>query len=307
MAKLQYYILYAYMWLHAILPLRVLYVFSDILYFVVYDLVGYRLKVVRRNLAASFPDKSADELKKIEKEFYHNLCDYYFETIKLLHISDEEISKRMTFNNLELVQKLAKDGNSILTYLGHYGNWEWIPSLNMHLDGTNMQLGQIYRPLKNKAFDLLFLKIRSRFKTFSVPKDDTFRAIIRKRQEGAQTMIGFMSDQTPSVMNIHYWTRFLNQETPFFNGVERIAKQTGFYVCYLDVQRVKRGYYEATVKLISDDPKAEPEFAITEKYVRAMEKTILRAPAYWLWSHKRWKHKREDVERRQQEIKLKRK
>lgn len=303
MGKIQYYILYAYMWLHAILPFRVLYVFSDILYYVVYHLVGYRVKVVRRNLAASFPDKSAEELKKIEKDFYHNLCDYYFETIKLLHISDKEILKRMKFHNLELVEELSKDGNSVLMYLGHYGNWEWIPSLMMHLGGTNFQLGQIYRPLKNKAFDRLFLKIRSRFNTFSIAKDDTFRAIIRKRRDGIQTMIGFMADQTPSVMNIHYWTTFLNQETPFFNGVERIAKQTGFYVCYLDVQKVERGYYEATVRMISDNPKEEPEFAITEKYARAMEKTILRNPAYWLWSHKRWKRKREDVERQQQEIK----
>lgn len=296
MNRLQYYILYTFTWLHAILPFRVLYVCSDILYLLVYKIVGYRLKVVRRNLAASFPEKSAQELKKIEKEFYHHLCDYYFETIKLLHVSDAIIAKRMKFHNMELVRNLAKEGNSILLYLGHYGNWEWIPSITMHVKDTDLQLGQIYRPLKNKAFDELFLKLRSRFGSFGIPKNETLRAIIKKKRENVQLMIGFMSDQTPNVANIHYWSTFLNQDTPFFIGVERIAKQTGFYVCYLDVVKVKRGYYEATVKLISDKPKEEPEFAITETYVREMEKTILRNPAYWLWSHKRWKRTREDVE-----------
>lgn len=305
MDKLQYYILYTFTWLHAIMPLRVLYVFSDILYLFAYKIVGYRLKVVRRNLSASFPDKSAKELKKIEKEFYHHLCDYYFETIKLLHVSDATIAKRMKFHNLELVRGLAKDGNSILMYLGHYGNWEWVTSITMHVEDTSLKLGQIYRPLKNKAFDKLFLKLRSRFRSFGIPKNETLRAIITKKRENVQLMIGFMSDQTPTVVNIHYWSKFLNQDTPFFIGVERIAKQTGFYVCYLDIVKVKRGYYEATVRLITDKPKEEPEFAITEKYVREMEQTILRNPAYWLWSHKRWKRTREEVERYHESLKNK--
>lgn len=297
--RILYYTVYVWMYLHALLPLRVLYVLSDILYFFVYKVAGYRLKVVRRNLSASFPEKSVKELGKIEKEFYHHFCDYFVETIKLLHISDAEMQKRMEFVNVELIKQLVETNNSVLTFLGHYGNWEWIPSLNLHFSDGDIKLGQIYKPLKNKAMDALFLKIRSRFGSFGIPRYETLRVIVKMRKEGARVVIGFMADQLPSILNIHYWTNFLNQETAVFTGVERIAKQTGFGVVYLDVEKVKRGYYKATVKLITDNPKEEPEFSITEKYIRGIEHSIMRAPAYWLWTHKRWKRKRADVEREQ--------
>lgn len=297
--KIQYGLIYAWMYLHALLPLSVLYILSDILYFIVYKLVGYRLKVVRRNLKASFPEKNATELIKIEKEFYHHFCDYFVETIKLLHISDKEMQKRMIFENIELTKTLMETNGSVLMFLGHYCNWEWVPSINIHFYNEDIDLGQIYKPLKNKAVDKLFLKIRSRFGSFGIPRYETLRAIVKMRKEGKRVMIGFMADQLPSMLNIHYWTNFLNQETAVFTGVERIAKQTGFGVVYLDIEKVKRGYYKATVRLISDKPKEEPEFVITERYIRAMEATINRAPAYWLWTHKRWKLSRKEVEESQ--------
>lgn len=288
-----YYIIYTILWLHALLPLRILYILSDIFYVFVYHIAKYRLKVVRRNLKASFPTKSAEELLKIEKEFYHNFSDYVVETIKLLHITNKEMQSRMKFHNIELVKDLMKDGNSSIMYLAHYGNWEWVPSINLLFDDGTL-LGQIYRPLKNKAFDRLFLKIRSRFKSVGISKNNTLRTIIGYKRDKQKTLIGFISDQTPSRANVHYWTTFLNQDTPVYTGVERIAKQTGFTVTYLDIQKVGRGKYEGTVKLITDNPKAEPEFAITEKYIREVEKTILRDPSYWLWTHKRWKHNKKD-------------
>lgn len=298
--KILYYILYVGMFLHALLPFRILYVLSDILYVLVYRIVGYRLKVVRRNLAASFPDKTDKERLQIEQDFYHHFCDYFVETIKLLHISDEETRKRMQFDGMERILKYTESGNSCLVFLGHYGNWEWITSVTMGFRNGEV-LGQIYRPLKNKAFDDLFLKIRSRFGSIGIAKNDTFRAIIRMRRDGLRTIIGFMADQTPSLNNIHYWTSFMNQDTPVFTGVERIAKQTGFAVLYFDVEKVKRGYYKATVRVISDNPKDEPEFAITEQYIRMMETSIMRNPAYWLWTHKRWKWTREAVLRKQKQ------
>lgn len=298
MSKVGYYIvyysLYTWMFLHALLPFRVLYLLSDLLYLIVYKLIGYRLKVVRINLKNSFPDKSTEELKAIEKEFYHHFCDYFVETIKLLHISDKEAEKRIIFKNTDIVKDLMKDGNSCLMFLGHYGNWEWVPSITRHFkDGE--RLGQIYKALKNKAVDDLFLKIRSRFGSFGIEKNQTAREMVRLRRANERVLIGFMADQIPSARNIHYWTDFLNQDTGVFTGVERIAKQSGFTVTYLDVVKVKRGHYECEVKLISDNPKEEEEFAITERYVREMEKTILRNPAYWLWTHKRWKYRREDI------------
>ncbi|EGK01939.1 lysophospholipid acyltransferase family protein [Dysgonomonas gadei] len=301
MSRLLYYILYVWMYLHALLPFRVLYILSDILYFFVYKIAGYRLKVVRHNLEASFPEKTKHERLTIEREFYHHFCDYFVETLKLLHISDEEMQRRMQFNNVEQIKELMKDGNSALMYLGHYCNWEWVTSINLDFKEEGKVLGEIYKPLKNKAMDELFLKIRSRFGSLAISKQDTFRVIVKLRNEGQQTLIGFMADQTPAWRNIHYWTPFLNQDTPVFTGVERIAKQTGFAVVYLDMEKIKRGYYKATVRLITDNPREEPENNITETYIRAMEKTILRNPAYWLWTHKRWKRTREEVEVMQQQ------
>lgn len=245
------------------------------------------------NMKNSFPEKTDHELKELEKQFYHHFCDYFVETIKLMHISDEEMQKRMVFKNVDVIKDGMKDGNSCLLYLGHYCNWEWVPSINL-LFPDNFLLAQIYKPLKNKAFDDLFLKIRSRFGSLGIKKDDTLREIIRQRRAGNQMLIGFISDQTPSVRNIHYWTNFLNQETPVFTGVERIARQTGFAVAYLDIQKVKRGHYVAECKLFSGNAKNTKEFELTETYIREMEKSILQNPAYWLWSHKRWKHKKAD-------------
>lgn len=295
MSQILYYIVYAVLYLHALLPLKVLYIFADILYIPLYYIIRYRVKVVRNNLKNSFPDKNTKELRQIEKEFYHHFCDYFVETIKLLHITDSEIRERITFDNMDIVKDLMEDNKSCIMFLGHYANWEWVPSITLEFtDGT--LLGQIYRPLKNKAFDNIFLKLRSRFGSVSIPKNNTLRSMIEFKKENKKVLIGFMSDQTPSVANIHYWTNFLNQETPVYTGVERIAKKTGFSVTYLDIIKTGRGKYKCYVKLITADPKNEPEFAITEKYIREMERTILRHPAYWLWTHKRWKHKRSDVE-----------
>lgn len=299
MNKILYYILYIWMYLHALLPFRALYILSDFLYFLVYKVIRYRLKVVRINLKNSFPEKTDKELHVIEKEFYHHFCDYFVETLKLLNISDEEMQKRMVFENMDIVKDLMKDGNSALMFLGHYGNWEWVPSITMSFrnkEDQNKLLGQIYRPLKNKAVDDLFLKIRSRFGSFGIAKNETLRVIVKLRKAKQQILIGFMADQTPSFHNIHYWSTFMNQESAVFTGVERIAKQTGFAVVYLDMEKVKRGHYKGTVKLISDKPQDAPEFYITETYIREMERTILRNPAYWLWTHKRWKMTRKEVE-----------
>lgn len=297
-----YYCVYLWMYLHALLPFRALYILSDILYFIAYRLVRYRRSVVKKNLQSSFPEKTDEERLLIEKTFYHHLCDYFVETMKLLHISDDEMSKRMRFENMDVLAEEMKDGRSGIMFLGHYCNWEWVTSITLNFKKTNITLGQIYKPLSNKAFDSIFLKLRSRFHSIGIPKNQTLRAIINLRNEGKQTLIGFMADQTPSVNNIHYWRQFLNQDTPVFTGVERIAKQTDFVVFYLDLQKIKRGYYVGTVKLITDKPKEEPEFAITDKYIEEMEKTILRDPAYWLWTHKRWKRTREEVAKAHHEV-----
>lgn len=278
-----------YLW--ALLPLRLLYLLSDFLYYPLYYVIGYRKKVVRRNLTNSFPEKSAKERLQIEKAFYHHFCDYVVETIKLMHISDQEIQKRFRYTNPEMVHEVLKDGKSVFMMLGHYGNWEWVPSITLCMP-ESLLLAQIYRPLSNKAADKFFLKLRARFGSVGIAKNDTLRDIIRLRKEGRQTMIGFIADQTPSKNNLHYWTTFLNQDTPALTGAEKMARKMDINVLYMDVQKVKRGYYEATFKMITVDAPHTEEFEITEKYMRLMETTIRRAPQYWLWTHKRWKHSR---------------
>lgn len=268
---------------------------SDVLFFFIYYVVGYRKKVVKKNLATSFPLKTDKERLAIEKQFYHHFCDYFVETIKLFHISDREMASRMVFKNMELVNQYTKEGKSIIMYLGHYGNWEWVTSITLPLD-KDVKAAQIYRPLKNKVFDDLFLNLRKRFHSVGISKNNTLRSIVKLKQESQKVIVGFMADQTPSPHNIHYWTNFLNQDTPAFTGVERIAQKLNYPVVYLDITKVARGKYIGEVKLISDNPKEEPEFAITEKYMREMEKSIFRNPAYWLWTHKRWKYKRKDVD-----------
>ncbi len=290
--KILYFPLYIWMKLHALLPLPVLYVLSDILFFPLYYLVRYRRKLVRKNLSETFPRKSKTEIISLEKKFYRHFCDYMVETIKLIHISDKEVKQRLVFTNIETVQRLLDKNQSCLMLLGHYGNWEWIPSVSLWLSPEHHYLlSQIYRPLKNNWFDEFFLRLRSRFGSVGIAKQDTLRTILQMKASGKVSMTGFMADQTPSPANIHYRTSFLGREnTAMLTGVEKIARKTGFAVVYLDVQCIKRGYYTATYKIITESPKETKDFEITERYTQEMEKTILRAPQYWLWTHNRWKH-----------------
>ena len=156
----------------------------------------------------------------------------------------------------------------------------------------NAVIGGLYRPLKNKWFDDLFLKLRSRYKNINIPKNDVLREFIKLRRDNRPTIIGFLADQTPSPANIHYWSNFLNQETPMLTGIERIARKFDATIMYADIIREKRGYYRVVYSEVTQTTKEYKEFEITEIYTPLMEKTILRAPEYWLWTHKRWKHKR---------------
>lgn len=296
-------ILYGVVRLCAFLPLKVLFLLSDIfLYPFIYYVVRYRLNVVRTNLKKSFPDKTHVELREIERNFYRHFCDSFQETIKILGMSEKEARKRMVFCNPEMLNDYIQHGQGILLVLGHYGNWEYQTFLFLSMSVTNSQGFNIYRPLKNKAFDNLYLKIRTHFGGSAISKTETYRTLIRLRKDGIAGIFGLVSDQSPSTANLHYWTKFLNQDTAILVGPERMAKQTGFTVIYADVEKTGRGCYRTTFKLISDKPKDTPEFEITEKYARMMEKTILRAPSYWLWTHKRWKHQHDEVSMKQEGV-----
>ncbi len=279
-----------FIWLHAILPLRVLYLLSDILFLLTFYVVRYRRKMVYKNLSSSFPNKSKKEIRELEHRFYHHFCDYIVETIKLVHISDSEMKQRMRFENLELLQGLVAEGKSCIVYLGHYGNWEWIPSINLWLERGSVDFAQIYRPLKNEWFNQFFLRLRSRFHTRCIAKPNTLRVMLRAKNSPVPMVTGFIADQSPALASIHLWTRFLEHNTPMLSGAAVIAKRLDQPVLFLDVQKVKRGHYTARLLPIALNPQECTADEIIESYARNMERTILRAPQYWLWSHNRWKH-----------------
>ncbi|MCD7937291.1 MAG: lysophospholipid acyltransferase family protein [Tannerellaceae bacterium] len=287
--KILYGFLFVWVKLHALLPMRVLYILSDILYVFIYKIGKYRRKVVRNNLAESFPEKTSGELFTLEKEFYHHFCDYIVETIKLAHISFEEIKKRAFLKNPELIEQTIDQHGTIFMLMGHYGNWEWFS----HATGLfpETKIYQIYRPLNNQAMDRLFIYLRTRFGSVGIKKHETVRDIIRLKREKKRAGVIFIQDQSPGAGE-HYWTQFLHQDTAFFTGAERIATRQNIPVLFLDVQKEKRGYYSVEMVMMTPTPQNTSEHQITEEYVRRLEKMILRNPAYYLWTHKRWKLKR---------------
>ena len=292
-----YYILLGVWCLFSLLPLRIHYIISDFLFWLLYKVIGYRRRVVWKNLSASFPEKSEAELKEIERGFYHFLCDYFVETVKMMTISKKEIKKRMVFKGIEDLDEVIESGQSIALYLGHYCNWEWVTSMPLWVT-PKVQCGQIYHPLENKYFDKLLLRSRERLSSLCISMQDTLREVVRYKREGQPIMIGYISDQAPNWVNIHHWVDFLNQDTPVFTGTERIVKKMNHAVFYVDMRRIKRGYYEAEFKLMTRDPKELEDFKLTDMYFDMLEKSIRRAPEFWLWSHNRWKRTRKEFNER---------
>ncbi len=297
MKKIAYYIVYALWYLASLLPLKVLYVLSDALYYIIFYVLHYRRRTVWVNLVTSFPEREPEEFEEIEKKFYRWFCDYIVESIKLMTISREELKKRMVFKGTETVDQCVNEGQSCAVYLGHYCNWEWITSLPFWVS-EKAQCGQIYHPLENADFDKLFLKIRQQWGAQCIPMAETLRHIVEYRRKKIPVVIGYISDQVPFWWNIHHWCNFLHHDTPVLTGTERIAKKMNHAVFYMDVRRVKRGYYEAEFKLITREPQKMADFDITDRYFSMLEESIQHTPELWLWTHDRWKRTRERFNRR---------
>ena len=289
--KFVYHILFFLLYLLSLLPMRLLYLLSDSLFFPLFHIVKYRRKVVEKQLDECFPEKSIQERRAIERQFYHFFCDYLVEVIKLFSISKKEMMRRMKFVGIEQVREELKDKKFCFLYLGHYCNWEYIASLSYWL--PEIHCGQIYHRIYNQAFDELFLKLRGQFGGESILMKDTLRRILTLRNQEKKVMIGFIADQLPKWENMHHWTTFLNHDTSFFIGAERIAKQVDAALYYVDVERVKRGYYQVRFRLMTLHPKEFPDYELTDQYARLLEESICRQPAYWLWTHKRWKRTKE--------------
>ncbi len=291
-----YHIIYAVLYTFSLLPFRVMYLLSDLMYFFVRHVVKYRKKVIEKNLKSSFPEKTGAELQQIEREFYHFLCDYLVETVKLLTISEKELRKRMKFTHVEPFVQCLDSGQSAALYLGHQCNWEWITSIPYWLP-ENVLSTTIYHPLENKIADKLFKTIREKHHAHGMTMQNSLREIIKYKQEQQTIIVGLLADQVPLWQNIHHWINFLHQETPVLTGSERIIKHVGLAVFYGEMRREKRGHYVCDIQQITTNPDKTENFSITDKYFELLEKSIRRQPAFWLWSHNRWKRTRQDFDK----------
>nr|WP_255710096.1 lysophospholipid acyltransferase family protein [Pontibacter harenae] len=276
----------------SLLPLSVLYLLSSFLYLLVYYVIGYRKKVVLQNLRNSFPDKGEQEIKRICKDFYKQFTDVIVEILKLASMSKSEMQSRITFTNQELLDNFVQQGKPVITMGAHVGNWEWI--LPAGAVQFSFPAEGIYKPLTNAFFEEFMLHVRSNLGARLIKMKETMRDFVKNRK--VPRVIAMLSDQTPPFGEIHYWTNFLHQETAFYVGAEKLSNSFNYPVLYLDVQRAKRGHYILTFETITDGQQdlsaMGVEYSITEIFAQKLEATLRRSPADYLWTHKRWKHKR---------------
>jgi KDO2-lipid IV(A) lauroyltransferase len=294
---LLYYLLRIIVFPFSILPFPVLYFISDGIYFLVFHLIGYRKKVVWQNLKNSFPEKTEAELKQIQKKFYQNFCDLIVESIKFFNISEEEIRKRCTFSNPEMADKYHDNFPCLFGYTGHIGNWEFAGiSVGYHVKFWPVVP---YKPFSSKVFEQLMSSVRWKHLDL-VPYysiKETLEEKLKKSAEpplyrGRKPVYVFSLDQAPSRKNSTFWTTFLHQETCFYTKVEDLAREYNLPVIFCDLQRVKRGYYNVHLTLIAETPAETQPLEITKKYVQLLEEVIKKDPDNWLWTHRRWKRKR---------------
>ena len=296
MKTIGYYIAISLLKALALLPLCVLYGISNVVYLLVYYVFRYRLTKVRKNLANVFTDKSDSERRSLERRFYHHLCDIFVESVKLLHISDRQMNRRVTVNGTELIEQAAADGRPVFLFIGHIGNWEWVQEITKHIKAPTVH-GELYRPLHNEVFDRVMSKIRNtRYPTRLIPMKQAVRTIIRMRQEEKTFLIGFIGDQRPSRKSQHHWMTFMNQDTPYMVGGEEIGRHVDAKFLMLHVSKPRRGYYQMDIldmQLGPDDPQPSKEnFPYIEMYMRQLEQNIREQPEIYLWTHNRWKYKR---------------
>jgi len=284
-----YYVTIPFIYLLSLLPFWLLYLFSDLVFFLLYHVIGYRKDVVLQNLRNSFPQKSEEELLRIRKAFFRFLCDMTVETFKTLTISPANMLKhcRLSPEAKTLFAQLAAEQKSVMLVMGHMGNWEW--GGNSFSLESKQQLYVIYHPLKNKYFDGLMYRMRTRFGTRLIAMKNTYKEMYAMRDGVSAT--AFIADQTPQPDNA-YWTTFLNQDTPVFKGTEVISRKLNMPIVYASVRKVKRGYYELYAEMLVEDPSKTVDGEISERHTKRLEQDIIANPETWLWSHKRWKHKR---------------
>lgn len=287
MQAIAFYFLLPLFYLVSWMPFKLLYLLSDGLYILIFKVFRYRHQVIKENLSNAFPETEEATVSRIQQNFSHNFCDLLVETIKLLTISEKTLKKRVVPGNLEVLERLNRENRTTLLAMGHWGNWEWssarFNSLDIHTYCA------IYHPLSNKYFDGLLFRLRSRFGTRLYSMKDAGIKIMKNLHE--TTAIAFIADQSPPPENAH-WCTFLNQETAVFTGLSRISQKLNLPIVYFSARKVKRGLYEMNAELLIESPNSVTAEEITALYIRRLEKDIRSRPDIWLWTHRRWKHKR---------------
>jgi len=253
-----------------------------------YYVFRYRKQTVIDNLRLVFPEKSDHEIKIITKKFFHHFCDMILESIKSMNISLESMKARYNFKNLDIIKEFEKQNKSIVLMCAHYGSWEWIFILQTYT--THRGYG-IYKRLQNKYFDRLIKSIRARYNSYLITTKETFSVLEDAKKNGILSMNGFASDQSPKKHKAHHWNEFMGIKVPVHTGAEMLAKKLDMPVVFFAVERKKRGYYEATFQTLAEKPTDFKDYEITDKFLKLVEAQIHEAPEYYLWTHKRWKHR----------------
>lgn len=297
MSKVIAYILYGIVWVISLLPMPILYLFSDIVWLLMFFCppLRYRKKIVRNNLTLSFPEKDRKWLRRTERRFYYQFLCQLMEALKTVSASRRWVKRHMEFVGYEQIREEILKGRSNIGYLGHLGNWELIPSMMYHFeDIENFRGCQVYHKLENPVMELFMLKLRSKYGTESIPMEHVLRRFLEFRNTGKTFFVGMIADQVPLWWNTHYWTQFFHRKTPVFTGAERIARKLDTDVWYMHITRKRRGYYRCEFELMFDRTKDLEDFAVTERYMRLLEDNIKECPELWLWTHNRWKRNYEE-------------
>ncbi len=287
MQLLVFILVYPFIWLLSILPLRVLYVLSDFLYLILYYVIGYRKKVVKKNLILSFPEKSEKERLEIEKKSFHHFLDIFMEMIKSFTISEKEISKRFQYGNVEILENFYKEKKSLIIMPGHYANWEWTVNISNVVPYKSYAA---FKVISNKYFDRKMKSSRMRFGAHFIPTKEFTKVMEENDKEKILAVYGLLSDQSPLLKKTHYWSEFMGNRVPMHTGAEMLAKKYNYPVIYYRTERVRRGYYVANVEVITENPRDYKDYKITEMFLRKLEDQIRKEPAYYFWTHNRFKH-----------------
>jgi KDO2-lipid IV(A) lauroyltransferase len=289
MQFLIYILIYPILWCISILPFRLLYVLSDGLYILTYYIIGYRKKIVRENLALTLPHLSDQERLIIEKKSYKNMCDVFLEMIKTLTISKSEMEKRYKFKNIEVYDYLEKKGKSIALLCAHYASYEWAISINSKISFEGYA---VYKKINNRYFDKLVRDIRSKFKATLITTKDTIPEMANNYRNNKLSLYGLISDQSPRLGSFFHWNKFMGIEVPIHTGGEMLAKKYDMNVLFLRTKKLGRGFYEAELEVLTENAKEEPNYEITDRFLKLVEQQIYEQPEYYLWTHKRWKHRK---------------